>query len=179
MTKNMKSDNKTQMIMVGEITGAHGIKGQVKVESLTDYPETRFAPGAELYLEAERRTVKVLSASQHKGLYLLSLEGVDDRDAAQKLLHTYLSVSQDELPELPEGEYYHFQLVGLAVYEGETLLGELTEVMQTGANDVYVIKCVPGSKQTEILLPALKSCILGVDLGAGRMDVRIPEGLLE
>lgn len=176
MSNDIKSE---QMIIVGEITGAHGIRGQVKVESLTDFPETRFAVGAELYLEAQRRTVRVLAASQHKGLYLLTLDGIADRDAAQSLLHTYLMVSLDSLPELPEGEYYHFQLVGLAVYEGDTLLGELTEVMQTGANDVYIIKGAPGSKNQEILLPALKSCIQKVDLDAGRMYVTVPEGLLE
>lgn len=176
MSKNINSE---QMIIVGEITGAHGIRGQVKVESLTDFPETRFAPGVELYLQAQQRTVKILAASQHKGLYLLTLDGIADRDAAQSLLHTYLLVSRDELPELPEGEYYHFQLVGLSVYEGETLLGELTEVMQTGANDVYIIKGAPGSKHPEILLPALKSCIEKVELDTGRMYVNIPEGLLE
>ena len=176
MSKDMKSG---QMIIVGVITGAHGIRGQVMVESLSDYPEIRFATGAELYLEKQGRTVRVLAASQHKGLYLLSLDGIEDRDAAQNLLHTYLLVPRDTLPELPEGEYYHFQLVGLQVYEGDTLLGELTEVMQTGANDVYIIKGAPGSKHPEILLPALKSCVQQVDLAAGRMYVNIPEGLLE
>lgn len=168
-----------QMISVGEITGAHGIKGQVKVEALTDFPETRFAPGAELYVQKLGRTAEVISSGVHKGLYLLSLSGIDDRDQAQALLHTYLQVPQSDLPELPPGEYYHFQLIGLAVYQENELLGELTEVMQTGANDVYVIKTPAGQKPAEILLPALKSCILHVDLAAGRMDVKLPEGLLD
>ena len=96
------------MIIVGEITGAHGIKGQVKAECLTDFPEVRFAPGAELYVEKLRQNRKVLAASVHKGLYLLTLAGIEDRDAAQALLHTYLRVPMDSLPPLPEGEYYHF-----------------------------------------------------------------------
>lgn len=164
------------MIMVGEISGAHGIRGQVKVESLTDFPERRFAPGAEVYIEKQRRWAKVQSSGLHKGLYLLGLEGIADRDTAQSLLHTYICIAREELEELPEGEYYHFQLVGLRVYEEERLLGELVEVMQTGANDVYVIRDGQGA---EILLPALKSCILQVDLAAGLMRVRIPEGLLD
>lgn len=168
-----------EMINVGEITGAHGIKGQVKVEALTDFPEERFAPGSELYSAKLGRTVRVISAGVHKGLYLLGLEGVGDRDLAQSLLHTCLQVPKSSLPALPEGEYYHFQLIGLQVYEGEKLLGELTEVMQTGANDVYVIAAPAGQKPAEILLPALKSCILGVDLAAGKMTVKIPEGLLD
>lgn len=168
-----------KMINVGEITGAHGIKGQVKVESLTDFPDVRFAPGSELFCAKLGKTVTVEAAGQHKGLYLLSLSGVDDRDVAQSLLHTYLQVSVDELPKLPEGEYYHFQLIGLDVFEGEKLLGKITEVMQTGANDVYVITAQAGGKPDEILLPALKDCILGVDLAAGRMDVKIPEGLID
>lgn len=168
-----------QMISVGEITGAHGIKGQVKVAALTDFPETRFAPGAKLYVQKLGQTAEVISASVHKGLYLLSLSGIDDRDRAQALLHTYLQVPQSELPELPPGEYYHFQLIGLAVYQADELLGEIVEVMQTGANDVYVIQAPAGKKPSEILLPALKSCILNVDLAAGRMDVKLPEGLLD
>lgn len=169
------------MIIVGEITGAHGIKGQVKVESLTDFPDLRFAPGVELFLEKQRRWVKILAASLHKGLYLLTLEGVADRDVAQSLLHTYLRVARESLPELPEGEYYHFQLIGLQVYEGERYLGRLEDIMETGANDVYVIKNQqpePGAP-AEILLPALQSCICRVDLAAERMEVKIPEGLLD
>lgn len=171
--------NKTQMINVGEITGAHGIRGQVKVASLTDFPEVRFAPGSKLYSDKLGREVTVEAAGQHKGLYLLSLSGVADRDVAQSLLHSYLQVGMDDLPELPQGEYYHFQLIGLNVYEGERCLGEITEVMQTGANDVYVITAPAGVKPAEILLPALKECVLGVDLAAGKMNVKIPEGLID
>lgn len=175
----MKEKKTEQMINVGEITGAHGIKGQVKVEALTDFPETRFALGAELYVQKLGKTAEVVSASVHKGLYLLSLSGITDRDQAQALLHTYLQVPQSSLPELPPGEYYHFQLIGLEVYTEGRRLGEITEIMQTGANDVYVIQTPPGAKPAEILLPALQSCILNVDLAAGRMDVKLPEGLLD
>ena len=169
------------MIIVGEITGAHGIKGQVKVECLTDFPEIRFAPGAELFLEKQQRLVKILASSLHKGLYLLTLEGIRDRDMAQSLLHTYLRVGREDLPPLPEGEYYHFQLIGLAVYEGERYLGQLVDIMETGANDVYVIKNPEpqAGLPAEILLPALQSCICRVDLPAERMEVKIPEGLLD
>lgn len=171
-----KPANASEMIMVGEITGAHGIRGQIKVESLTDFPELRFAPGARLYVEKQRRWANVLASGMHKGLYLLTLEGVTDRDAAQSLLHTYLRISQDDLEELPDGEYYHFQLIGLKVYEDDRLLGELVEIMQTGANDVYVIRDAQGA---ELLLPALQSCVLKVDLASGTMAVKIPEGLLD
>ena len=174
--KEISAEN---MINVGEITGAHGIKGQVKVAALTDFPQERFAPGSKLYSPKLGRTVEVLTSGIHKGLYLLLLDGVDNRDSAQALLHTYLQVPQSSLAALPEGEFYHFQLIGLKVYEGDKLLGELTEVMQTGANDVYVITSQSGHKPSDILLPALKSCILDVDLQAGTMAVKIPEGLLD
>lgn len=173
-------ENMTEkMINVGEITGAHGIKGQVKVASLTDFPEVRFAKGSKLYSTKLGRTVEVTAVGMNKGLYLLSLLGVDDRDLAQSLLHSYLQVSENDLPKLPDGEYYHFQLIGLNVFEDDRLLGEITEVMQTGANDVYVIKAPNGSKPAEILLPALKSCILSVDLEQAKMTVKIPEGLID
>lgn len=176
MTNKMHS---SQMINVGEITGAHGIKGQVKVASLTDFPEVRFAPSSELYCEKLAKYVTVEAAGQHKGLFLLNLSGISDRDVAQSLLHSYLQVPMEDLPELPDGEYYHFQLIGLKVFEGEKLLGEITEVMQTGANDVYVITAPAGQKPAEILLPALKECILSVDLADGKMSVKIPEGLID
>jgi len=106
---------------------------------------------------------------------LLTLVGVDDRDAAEALRGQWIYVAIEDALPLGEGEYYHFQIVGLQVItaEGEAL-GRITEILPTGANDVYVIQGPRG----EILVPALEGVILNVDLPNGRMIVRLPEGLL-
>jgi 16S rRNA processing protein RimM len=177
MTK-IKALKKTDWITVGEITGAHGIRGQVKVASLTDFAEQRFAIGSELYIERLQKKMKITESQIHKGLYLLKLDGINDRDLAQALLHSYVQIDINDLAELPEGQYYHFQLIGMQVYEDDTLLGEIIDVRPTGANDVYYIKTPDGSHGGEILLPALKDVVLDVDLSMRKMQVKVPAGLL-
>lgn len=93
---------------------------------------------------------------------------------AQQLTNLEVFAAVNELPALPEGHYYHHQLLGLAVYEQDTLLGTLTEILETGANDVYVV-VEPGGK--ELLLPVIPSVILQYDLHNKRIDVIVPEGL--
>ena len=107
-------------------------------------------------------------------LMLIRFKGVTDRDAAAVLTNKNVFVRTDTLPRLPEGEYYHHELLGLQVYENEILLGEISDILITGANDVYVISLLNGQ---ELLLPAIKSVIMEVDLKNLKMRVTIPEGL--
>ena len=181
MTKKIVAVNKADhMINVGEITGAHGVRGQIKVSSLTDFDDIRFAVGAKVYVEKLKATMTITQSSVHKGLRLLQLDGITDRDVAQSLLHTYLQINRNDLQKLPEGEYYHFQLLGVEVYEDDKHLGTISSVQQTGANDVYYIDTLDKSGQKgQILLPALKSVVLSVDLENNRMQVKIPAGLLD
>ena len=169
------------MINIGEITGAHGIKGQIKVASLTDFDDVRFAVGAKVYVEKLQTTMTITQSSVHKGMQLLQLDGITDRNMAQSLLHSYLQIESGDLQELPEGEYYQFQLLGVEVYEDEKFLGTVSRVQQTGANDVYYID-TPNDEMGQhgqILLPALKSVVLSIDLETNRMQVKIPAGLLD
>ena len=169
-----------RMINIGEITGAHGVRGQIKVASLTDFNDIRFAVGAKVYVEKLRTTMTITQSSVHKGLQLLQLDGIDDRDVAQSLLHTYLQIDKNDLQELPEGEYYQFQLIGVEVYEDDKLLGTISNVQQTGANDVYYIDTPDqGGQKGQILLPAIKSVVLSVDLENNKMQVKVPAGLLD
>jgi 16S rRNA processing protein RimM len=170
MNENLKYE-----IKVGEITGAHGIKGFIKVEPLTDNPLGRFAVGNKLWLEKPNKEFEVESMQIHKGLMLLKFKGIDDRDSAHALLHTYIKIDKSALAKLPEGHYYHFDLIGLNVYEGEEYLGQVVDIFTTGANDIYVVKKDENTK--EILLPALKSIVQKIDVAAGRVDVVLPEGL--
>lgn len=172
------------MFIVGEITGTHGVRGIVKVMSLTDFPELRFKVGNEIYVEKLGKKVKILSASQHKGLYLVGLEGITDYDMGHALLHTYMKINKSELAPLADGEFYQYQIIGLEVFDNGEMVGTVREIMETGANDVYILDAVegfaPNGKEIkEILLPVIPSCVLKIDPENNRMDVKIPEGLLD
>ncbi len=156
------------MVQVGQVLGAFGIQGAVKVASLTDFPD-RFAPGAELHLEgSSRRTVRVeWSRHQPTGL-VVKLSGVDDRDAAERLHGAYLEIPDEAVHALPADHWYHHQLVGLAVATaGGRDLGTLAEVVPNPANDIWVAR--RGGE--EHLIPAVRDAVLSVDLEAGRVTV--------
>ncbi|PKO21365.1 MAG: 16S rRNA processing protein RimM [Chloroflexi bacterium HGW-Chloroflexi-1] len=160
---------------IGKIVGPHGIRGEVKVAVLTDYPE-RFQPGARIYLgsEAAAAPAEIVAARPHKNLLLVLLASVPDRNAAELLRDKYLLIPEDQAMPLGEHENYAHDLIGLAVetVDGEAL-GRLTEILFTGANDVYVV----AGSEGELLLPALREVVLQVDLAAGKMVVALPDGL--
>ena len=166
-------------LAIGRISAPHGIRGEVKVEVLTDFPE-RFKSGAHVYLGAgsedlETRPVKIIAARPHKGGYLIRLDVVPDRNAAELMRDRYLLIPEAEAMPLGDHENYLHDLIGLRVQttDGQQL-GELKEVLFTKANDVYVVHGPDG----EVLLPAIRDVVLQVDLPARRMIVALPEGLL-
>jgi 16S rRNA processing protein RimM len=132
-------------------------------------------PASKIYLGRRRRPAVVRTIARHGQFYLLRLEGVEDRDAAEKHRGGDVYLRQSEIPALPRGTYYHWQIVGLEVLteEGEDL-GSVTEILQTGANDVYVVRAEHGG---EILLPAIESVVRDVDLESRTMHVRLLPGL--
>lgn len=166
-------------LAIGRISAAHGIRGEVKVEVLTDFPE-RYKPGARVYLgvgteDPEARPVRIGAARPHKGALLVKLDRVPDRNAAELLRDQYLLIPEAEAMPLGDHENYLHDLIGLQVETADGQhLGTLQEILITKANDVYVV-AGPGG---EILLPALRDVILRVDLSARRMTVAVPEGLL-
>jgi 16S rRNA processing protein RimM len=166
-------------LAIGRVAGAHGILGELKVDILTDEP-TRFARLNEVYVgrEQEEPQLRQLAGFRfHHRRVLLRLQGCDDRTTAEGLRGAYIQVPIEEALALQDGEYYEHQIVGLAVWTtaGERL-GEVVEILYTGANDVYVVK-EPGRR--EVLLPAIADVVIEVDLEAGRLVVQVPEGLLE
>lgn len=163
------------MIKVGLIQGVHGLHGEVKVLSLTDYPQ-RFKKGERFSLSRQTGLFTVETLRRHGDVFLVKFQGVEERETARGLVGAYLEIADEEAMPLPEGRFYHFQLIGLHVYERDVLLGELTEIIETAANDVYV---VTGDQEKPLLIPALKSIVQTVDVAAGRMDVALPPGLLE
>jgi 16S rRNA processing protein RimM len=158
---------------VGVVVGTHGTDGVLRVQKESDNPE-RFRTGAALNV-GERAFVVKRASSGPGGALLLKLAGLDTREAAAALLQEPLTVSTTDTPGLPENTYYHYQLLDMAVFgrEGDQL-GTLTEVLTTGANDVYVVT----GKEAELMVPALANVIVEVDVEAGRMIVDVPEGLL-
>lgn len=165
-------------LAVGHIVGVHGLRGEVKLESYTDFPE-RFAPGERLRLGDDLAEVEIASVRPHKKFLLIRFEGVTDRTAAEQLRGLWLFVAEEDAAELEEGAYWIHDLIGLEVREESgARLGELVDVLVTGANDVYVVHGEPGAAR-EILLPAIPEVVLNVDLAAGVMTVRLLEGLLD
>ena len=161
----------TNLVTIGRVTKPFGLKGQVMVEPLTDFPD-RFAPNSTILIRGRRHTITKSRSS--KGRWTLKLEGIDHLDEAKMLRGELLKIEASDLRPLPQGQYYRFQILGLEVVtpSGESL-GRVSDILQTGANDVYV---VTGTGK-ERLVPALSDVIQEVDLEAGRMVVELPEGL--
>ncbi len=164
---------KESYLAVGRVIGVHGVRGEIKVKQLTDFPE-RFARGALLFVEGETSQREVVSARPHKGALLVRLSGLEDRNAAEILRGKYLFIAREDAMPLGEDEYYEDELIGLTVetMEGE-LLGELVEIMWTGANEVYIVQ----GPQGETLLPAIADVVQEVDVDAGIMRVTLLPGL--
>jgi 16S rRNA processing protein RimM len=166
-------------LAVGRVLRPHGLQGELRVEIITDYPE-RLRQHACFYLASPDspevvRRYPVEAMRQHKGALLLKLDGCDDRDAAEELRGMLVQVPLEDAVPLEEGEYYHFQLVGLRVEtEDGQWLGQLVEVLSTGANDVYIVRGPRG----ELLLPAVDDVVRELDLASKRMVVRLMRGML-
>ena len=162
----------SEPIIVGRIIKAHGVSGEVRAKILSDVPH-RFNAGQDLHIRGERYHV-ASSRRVPADQVILKLQGVDSQSAARGLVGEHLTVPEESVPDLPEGEYFHFQLLGLRVIteDGEQL-GRLSEILETGANDVYIVS----DDVSELLIPALAEVILDVRLSDGTMLVRLPEGL--
>ena len=153
------------MVRVGQIVGAFGIQGAVKVKALTDF-EDRFAPGSGLVLDGERRRVE-WSRTQVP-VVVVKLSGLDTRTVAEMHRGHYLEVTDEEIHELPVGSWYHHELVGLAVATANGHeLGTLVQVLERPANDVWVVH----GDGIEQLVPATRDAVLEVDLGGRRVVV--------
>ncbi len=167
-----------ELIKVGKIVGTHGYKGAVKVKPLTDFPE-RFQAGQQYLTQRGQEQIELLltDCSPYRGHLLMKFRGVDDLETAEKLRNLFLNVTLDQLHPLPAGTYYHFQLIGMRVEDlDKGYLGRLTEVLETGANDVYVVN---SDVFGEILIPAIKQVVMAVDVPNQRLQVKLLDGLLD
>jgi 16S rRNA processing protein RimM len=160
-----------QPVTVGRVLAPHGIRGELKVQPLTDFPE-RFDAGSRLWLNGQQWVVE-RGRWAGRGGVILKLRGLDTRNDAETLRDAELTVPEaTELKE--EGVYYLHDIIGLPVFDaaGEAL-GKLEEVFNTGSTDVYIVRGDRG----ELLLPALEDVVTNVDAAGGRIVVDVPEGL--
>lgn len=165
------------MFQVGVITATHGLRGEVKVFPTTDDPQ-RFKKLKEIMLDTGKELIKleVEQVKFFKQFVILKFRGYDDINDVEKWKKKPLKVYRDQAVELKKNEYYIADLIDMEVnLEDGTRFGTLKDVMQTGANDVYVIETTDGK---EVLLPAIKQCILSVDVEKGHMTVYVMPGLM-
>lgn len=162
-------------IAIGQVAGPWGVRGEVKVNLHTDFPE-RFKTTTVVYLGPQAQPVRVLGSRLHGGQVLLRLEGYTTREAAEALRNLWVQVPRDQVVPLPEGEHYVFEMIGLRVRTADgRQLGVITEVLLTAANDVLVVEGDLG----EVLIPYLSSVVVAEDMAAGEIVVQPPPGLLD
>jgi len=161
-----------EFITAGKVLAPWGIKGKLKVEVMTDFPE-RFAPHSRIHINRQPMTID--STEWRKGKAIIKLNTVDSIEQAQKLRGQPIEIHHSQLYSLPEGQYYHFQLIGLEVWttQGE-LLGNITEILTAESNDNYVVSGAKGG----ILIPAIEDVVKSIDLSQGRMVIEPIVGLL-
>ena len=161
-------------VAVGRVNATWGLRGHVKVTPLTSNPD-RIRPGAVLLVRGEPRAV--LDVRSPRGYPCVVFEGYEDAASAAALRGAMIEIEDADLPGLPDGEFYVHDLVGLAVVAaGGEPVGELAEVIRTGANDVYLVRR-EGAR--DALIPAIRDVVLGVDLEAGTMRIEVVPGLLD
>lgn len=169
-----------ERIVVARVSRAHGLAGALHLKSETDYPEEVFAPGRSLRVETDRfglpRSLTVVSAAPHAGGWLVHVEELEDRRMAEEYRGALLYLSREELRDPGEGEYFLHDLVGLEVVDEETgALGRVRQVYEGPAGAILGVS-VEGEEK---LVPFSRETVEEVDLGGGRIRVRLPAGLLE
>jgi 16S rRNA processing protein RimM len=163
-------------LAVGKVRRPHGLTGDVLVEIYTDFPEN-LQPGTIVYAGETHIPLTICRHRLHNDGILLAFDGFVSPEQVGRFRNQILYIIETDATELPEGEYYFHELIGLSVVdEAGAALGEITEVIETGANDVYVVTSASGR---EILLPAIAEVVLDVDLNTKIMKVHLLPGLVE
>lgn len=163
-----------ELIVLGKIFSVHGVRGEVKVYSFTDPLDNVLDyPRWTLTRDGEVKQVEVASGRVQGKFLVVKLKGLDDRDVARTYAGFEIRVPESELPELEEDEFYWHQLEGLSVINQDgQLLGKVDHLLETGANDVMVVKPCTGSlDDRERLLPYTEQCVQAIDLDVGEMRV--------
>ena len=169
-----------EYLNVGKIVNTHGIRGEVRVISQTDFPDERYQKGEKLFLFREGMPPLELTVAghrRHKNFDLLTFEGYPNINDVEKFRDGILKVAKDNLAQLAEDEYYYHQIIGLIVVdEDDKEIGKIKEILSPGANDVWVVQR-KGKK--DALIPYIGSVVKEIDLANGIVKVELPEGLID
>lgn len=160
-----------ELIEIGQIVNTHGIRGEVKLNPWTD--DLYDLLDLEVFYEKDGKALNVENSKVHKNVVIIKFLGINSMNDAEKMKGKTLYT---EKTPLPEGRYYIKDLIGLTAYENDEILGKLTDVFNTGANDIYEIKTPDGKR---IYLPVIDGVIGDVDLENKKIYVTIPAGLLD
>ena len=167
-------------LKVGKIVNTHSLKGEVKVISSTDFEEQRFEKGTELLITRGNQVVKevtVESYRTHKNNLLVKFVGIDSIEEAEKLKNLQIKIDSDNIGELEENEFYFHEIIGCEVFdENGKSLGEISEILTPGANDVWVIKSQNGK---EILIPYIEDVVKKIDVENKKIDIEVMEGVID
>ena len=163
---------------VGKIVNTQGLQGEMRVLSVTDFAEERFKKGNSLSLFDKKdqfvMDVEIASHRKVKNFDIIKFKGMYHINDIEKFRDFTLKVREEDLTDLEDGEFYYHEIIGLEVYENDLLFGTIKEILQPGANDVWVVK---RKGKRDLLLPYIPPVVLGIDIEQGRVDVEIPEGL--
>ena len=159
---------------MAQVLAPHGIRGELKCRVVTDFPKQRFRRGNTVLIDGQPHVIQ--SARLQGSTVLLKLEDVADRDAAEALRNKEVQIRPEDAVALPKGRFYWHQVIGLQVEDATSheVLGKVTDIIETGANDVYVVR----SEHGEILVPAIKDVVKQIDPAAGKMLIEPLPGML-
>ncbi|MFD1471153.1 ribosome maturation factor RimM [Companilactobacillus mishanensis] len=168
-----------KLYRVGKIVNTHGIKGELRIVAITDFPEERFKPGSTLFMKQNNglKEFKVESSRKHKNFILVKFEGFDNINDVEQFKNYELFTNSEISTELKDGEFLYNQIIGLKVIDQELgEIGTVSEIMELGPNDVWVVK---GRKYKEVLIPYIDDVVKNVDLENQVVNVEIPDGLID
>jgi 16S rRNA processing protein RimM len=165
-----------EYLVVGRVVRPHGIRGGLIVEPLSSMIRS-IEPGTHILLGEPPEQTKILQLRPHRNRFLLTLAGCASREQAERFRGMELRLPFDEVAPLPEGEYYFWQILGLSVIATDGReLGEVVDILETGANDVYIVRDQDGQEK---LIPAIAQVIKQVDLVEGIIQIELLPGLLD
>ena len=171
------STGEPEYLLVGSLRRPHGVRGEMVMEVLTDFPE-RLKPETKVFVGPSRNPVVIEGTRIHGEGLLIKFEGVGTPEEAGRYRNQPVYVTAADRPPLPDGQFYEHQVIGFSVVEDESneLIGTLSGIMRTGANDVYVVARPDGS---EVLLPVIASVVLKLDVGTRTVRVHLLPGLID
>lgn len=166
-------------LKVGKIVNTHALKGELKVISTSDFIEERLSTGSKLIITRGNQVVKEVEVEysrEHKGAFLVKFLGIDSINEAEQYKNLQLKVEEEYLEELEDGEFYYYEIIGCNVYdENNTFIGEVVDILQTGANDVWVVKNDEGK---ENLIPYIEEVVKNIDIDNKIINIETMEGLI-